>query len=145
MSSQHLVSDRPPGAIGTAPGPVEDRRAGAVRIAFGLLFLWASGVHVGIVSGDPAIYGPVADGSWVPGILSAWQDIFMAHPAFWGLMIALGEFAIGAALLTGGPLTPFGVAGAALFHVGLMTLGWGYWLWAVPALLILLILGRDRS
>lgn len=142
---QDVVTDRPLRSDEPASAPVEDRRAGAVRIGFGVLFLWASGVHVGIVSGDPGLYGSVADGAWIPGILSAWRDVFMAHPAFWGLMIALGELAIGAALLRGGPLVGVGVAGAVLFHVGLMTLGWGYWLWSIPALLILLLLGRDRS
>ena len=46
-----------------APAPQEDRLGGAVRIAFGVIFLWASGVHVGIVSGDPGLYHDVADGA----------------------------------------------------------------------------------
>lgn len=129
----------------TPPPPVaEDRRAGAVRIAFGVIFLWASGVHVGIVSGDPELYHDVADGAWMPGVLTAWREIFMAHPAFWGLLIGIGEFAIGAALLAGGRVADFGRAGAVAFHLGLMTLGWGYWMWSVPALLLLLGPGRRR-
>lgn len=116
----------------------EDRVAGAIRVAFGVLFLWSSGVHVGIVSADPELYRNVADGAWLPGISTAWQDIFMAHPTFWGLMIAWGELGIGAALLMGDRLTRYGLAGAVAFHVGLMTLGWGYWMWSVPVLVILL-------
>ena len=116
----------------------EDRVAGAIRIAFGVLFLWSSGVHVGIVASDPELYRDVADAAWLPGIATAWQDVFMAHPAFWGLMVALGEFVIATGLLTGGRAARYGLAGAAAFHVGLMTLGWGYWMWSVPVLAILL-------
>lgn len=132
----------------TAPAPVlpastdEDRLGGAIRICFGVIFLWASGVHVGIVSGDPGLYHDVADGAWMPGILTAWRDVFMAHPAFWGLVISVAEFAIGASLLYGGRTARYGLAGAVVFHFGLMTLGWGYWMWSVPALALLLGPGR---
>lgn len=127
----------------TEPSAVtKDRVGGAVRIGFGVLFLWASGVHVGIVSGDPGLYHDVADGAWMPGILSAWREIFMAHPGFWGLMVAIGEFVIGSLLLSEGRVARFGVAGAVVFHLGLMTLGWGYWMWSVPALVLLLGPGR---
>lgn len=123
----------------------EHRLAAAIRIAFGVIFLWSSGVHVGIVAADPELYRDVADAAWLPGIETAWQDIFMAHPAFWGQMVALGELAIGTALLTGGRPARFGLAGAAAFHVGLMTLGWGYWMWSVPVLAILLGPGRRTT
>jgi hypothetical protein len=119
--------------------------AAAIRIAFGVIFLWSSGVHVGIVASDPELYRDVADAAWLPGIDTAWQDIFMAHPTFWGLMIAVGELAIGSALLTGGRLARYGLAGAAAFHLGLMTLGWGYWMWSVPVLVILLGPGRRAA
>lgn len=123
----------------------EDRVAGAIRIAFGMLFLWSSGVHVGIVAADEELYRDVADAAWLPGIDTAWQDIFMAHPTLWGLMIAFGELAIAAALLTGGRLARYGLTGAAAFHLGLMTLGWGYWMWSVPVLAILLGPGRRTA
>lgn len=123
----------------------ETRVARAIRIATGAVFLWSSGVHVGIVAADSELYRNVADGAWLPGIRSAWADVFMAHPVFWGLMIALGELAIGAALLTGRRWTRYGLTGAAGFHVGLMTLGWGYWLWSLPVLAILLGPGRRRA
>jgi hypothetical protein len=123
----------------------ENHVARVIRIAAGAVFLWSSGVHVGIVAADSDLYRDVADGAWLPGIRTAWADIFMAHSVFWGLMIALGEFAIGAALLTSGRWTRYGLAGAAGFHVGLMTLGWGYWLWSLPVLAILLGPGRRRG
>jgi hypothetical protein len=133
----------------TGPNPAEhppvaeeDHLGGAVRLAFGVIFLWASGVHVGIVSGDPGLYRDFANGAWMPGVLTAWRDIFMAHPAFWGLVVAVGEFAIGAALLYGGRVGRYGLAGAITFHVALMTFGWGFWIWSVPALILLLGPGR---
>jgi hypothetical protein len=133
-------SDQAPRAEGqreSATPPEDDRLGGAVRIAFGVIFLWASGVHVGIVSGDPGLYHDFADGAWFPGVLTAWRDVFMAHPAFWGLLVSLGEFAIGAALLSGGRLAHYGLAGAVAFHLALMTFGWGFWIWSVPALVLL--------
>lgn len=123
----------------------ENRVSRIVRIATGVVFLWSSGVHVGIVAADSELYRDVADAAWLPGIRTAWSDVFMAHPVLWGLMIALGELAIGTALLTGGRWARYGLAGAAGFHVGLMTLGWGYWLWSLPVLAILLGPGRRRD
>ena len=112
----------------------------ALRTGFGLLFVWCSGVHVGIVSAHPQLYRHVADGAWFPGIRWAWQNVFMGSPAFWGLAVAVGELAIGALLLAGrrgGPAGRAGLSGAVGFHVGLMLLGWGFWMWAVPALALL--------
>ena len=132
----------PPTGVPPAPARRENGLGGAVRIAFGVIFLWASGVHVGIVSGDPGLYHDFADEAWMPGVVSAWRDIFMAHPAFWGLVVSVGEFAIGAALLQGGRIARYGLAGAVAFHVALMTFGFGFWIWAVPALVLLLGPGR---
>jgi hypothetical protein len=111
----------------------------ATRVGFGLLFLWASGVHVGIVSADPQLYSDVADTAWFPGIREAWREVFMAHPRAWGLAVAGGELVIAGLLLRGGQLRRLGVSAAAGFHVGLMLLGWGFWLWSVPALALLLV------
>jgi hypothetical protein len=132
-------------AVGRAPATSTPRTPGVVlRISLGLLFLWGSGVHVGIVSGDPELYRHVADGAWFPGVRAAWRDIFMAAPAFWGLAVAAGELAIATLLLTGGRRARLGIAGAAAFHVGLMLLGWGFWMWSVPVLALLARFGRDR-
>ena len=78
----------------------------------------------------------------MPGVLTAWRDIFMAHPAFWGLVVSFFELGIGAALLSGGRLARVGLVGAVAFHVALMTFGWGFWIWSVPSLLLLLGPGR---
>lgn len=110
----------------------------------GQLFLWSSGVHVGIVAADAQLYRDVADGAWFPGIATAWREVFMAHPAVWGLAVAAGEFVIALLLLAGGRFVRAGLLGAAGFHVGLMLLGWGFWMWSIPAL-TLLWLGRPPA
>jgi hypothetical protein len=89
--------------------PVRSRSSAALlRITLGLLFLWGSGVHVGIVSGDPELYRHVADGAWFPGVRTAWREVFMAAPALWGLAVAMGEFLIAVLLLSGGRRTRVG-------------------------------------
>lgn len=132
------AGDASPHRSGTPTPTSEDGFASAVRVVFGVIFLWASGVHVGIVSGDPELYHDVADQAWVPGVRTAWREVFMAHPGFWGLLIAVGEFGIGAAVLAGGRAGRYGVVGAVAFHLGLMALGWGFWIWSLPALVLLL-------
>ena len=125
--------------------PVRSRSSAALlRITLGLLFLWGSGVHVGIVSGDPELYRHVADGAWFPGVRTAWREVFMAAPALWGLAVAMGEFLIAVLLLSGGRRTRVGLAGAVAFHVGLMLLGWGFWMWSVPVLVLIARFGRNR-
>jgi hypothetical protein len=71
-------------------------------------------------------------------------DIVMAHPAIWGLLLAAGEAALGALLLVGGRAAKFGWIGVASFHLLLMLFGFGFWLWSVPALTIVIpLLARD--
>lgn len=102
----------------------------------GHLFLWTSGVHVGIVAADTEFYRAFADGA-LPVVREAWSAVFMASPVLWGLAVALGELLIGAATLRGGRWTQFGLFGAIGFHLCLMLFGWGFWLWSLPMLALL--------
>ena len=120
---------------------ITGRRRGASRALsarfVGLFFLWASGIHVGIVAADPAFYRHFADGSLLPGLTAVWDSVFMAHAAASGLVVAAGE-ALLAALLLGPPQWHrVGWAGTIAFHLALMCFGWGFWLWSVPALAVL--------
>jgi hypothetical protein len=128
----------------SAPSAPSASMRAVVRYGVGPLFLWSSGVHVGIVAADPQLYRDVADAAWFPGVRTAWQDVFMAHPSAWGLAVAGGELAIGVLVSCRGRSARLGVAAAIAFHIGLMTLGWGYWSWAVPALAVLW-LGRPPA
>jgi hypothetical protein len=104
----------------------------------GSFFLWTSGIHVGIVAADPGFYRRFADDALVPGLSSVWRTVFMAHPATGGLLLAAGEALLGLLLLarTVGRRR-LGWAGVIAFHIALMCFGWGFWIWCVPALLLL--------
>ena len=66
-----------------------------------------------------------------------WSVVFMAHPSVWGLVIAAGETMLGLFLITGGMWARIGWVAVIAFHLALLLLGWGYWLWSVPALAFL--------
>jgi len=117
------------------------RRAGRV---VGMFFLWTSGVHAGIVAADPQFYRPFADSSFLPFVRDGWREVVMALPVLWGLLLMAGEAALGGLLLLGGRAAKAGWAGVIGFHVLLMLFGFGFWLWSVPALAILVPLAvRD--
>ena len=109
----------------------------------GQLFLWTSGIHVGIVAADTEFYRTFANGA-LPVVREAWSGVFMASPVLWGLAVALGELLIGLATLRGGRWTQLGLFGAIGFHLCLMLFGWGFWLWSLPMLAVL-ILGVTRQ
>ena len=102
------------------------------------------GIHVGIVAADTETYRRFADGALFGFIRSAWADVFMAHPAVWGLLLAAGEITLGVMLLTGGALARWAWLAVAAFQVLLMLFGWGFWLWSLPALAVV-YLGARRD
>lgn len=110
----------------------------------GLVFLWTSGIHVGIVAAGPDLYRHFADTSFVPGVHQAWTQVVMADPVTWGLLLALGEATLGGLLLVGGRWARAGWVGVIAFHVLLMLFGFGFWMWSLPALTVLVPLAwRD--
>ena len=105
----------------------------------GWFFLWTSGIHVGIVAADPGLYRRFADGSLVPGLAEGWRSVFMAHAWAYGLVVAVGEAVLALLLLLGTrSCRRVGWVGAITFHVALMCFGWGFWLWSVPVLALLI-------
>lgn len=109
----------------------------------GWFFLWTSGIHVGIVAADPGLYTRFAEGALVPGLSSTWSATYMAHPAVAGLCVAAGEATLALLLLVGSMRwRRVGWIGTITFHVVLMGFGWGFWLWSVPALLLLVRAAR---
>lgn len=107
-----------------------------------MFFLWTSGIHVGIVAADPQFYRHFATSSFLPFVRHGWADIVMADPVVWGLLLAAGEAALGALLLVGGRAAKAGWVGVVAFHLLLMLFGFGFWLWSVPAVIILVQLLR---
>ncbi|WP_197060639.1 hypothetical protein [Arthrobacter sp. L77] len=133
-----ITKDRP-----SAPDHSEGRkRTGLARKIVGGFFLFTGGVHLGIVMADPQLYASFAQESFLPLIEKAWNEIFMAAPARWGLALAAGEATLGVLLLRGGQWAKAGWIGVIAFHVGLMLFGWGFWLWSVPALAVLIWAAR---
>ena len=107
------------------------------RSIVGGFFLTMGGVHIGLVSADTEIYRHFADGALIPGLSTLWQDVFMAHPAVWGLLLAAFEITCGTLLLMGGRTARIGWVAVLAFHVALMGFGWGFWAWSVPVLTVL--------
>lgn len=114
------------------------------RRTVGGFFLFTGGIHVGIVAADTELYRDFASAApaWVQ---EAWQEVFMAAPVTWGLLLAAAEVTLGLLLLSHGTAVRVGWAGVIAFHVGLLSFGWGIWLWSVPALVVLVLASRaDR-
>jgi hypothetical protein len=125
---------------GSRGGPIEltvaqPRRIGALVV--GGFFLCTAGVHVGIVMADPHFYASFGDAALVGFVRTGWSDVFMAHPAAWGLAVAAGEATLGALLLVGGRAARVGWVGVLTFTALLMLFGYGFWLWSLPALAVL--------
>lgn len=113
------------------------------RIAFAGIYLGGSLVHVvlGLFAADS--YEPFADGALLGAARDAWTDVFLAHPTAWALVLAAFEAMIGMLLLRRrGVLRTAGYGLAIAFHLALMAFGWGFWLWSVPALLVLALVVR---
>ncbi|WP_206604383.1 hypothetical protein [Arthrobacter pityocampae] len=115
---------------------------GLARKIVGGFFVFTGGVHLGIVMADPQLYANFAQESFIPLVERAWNQIFMAAPARWGLVVSLGEATLGVLLLRGGEWAKAGWIGVIAFHLGLMLFGWGFWLWSVPALVFLVWAAR---
>ena len=112
------------------------------RAVVGAFFLWTSGVHLGIVAADPRLYRHFADAGLFPFVRSGWDTIVMRDPVVWGLLLMVGEAALGALLLVGGRAAGWGWYGVIAFHLLLMLFGVGFWLWCLPALGVLFVLAR---
>jgi len=108
-----------------------------VRRVVGGFFLCSAGVHLGIVAADAQTYRGFADDALLALVRSGWSDVFMSAPELWGLAVFAGEALIGTLLLVGGRAARIGWVAAILFHLLLMLFGFGFWLWCVPALALL--------
>jgi hypothetical protein len=113
----------------------------------GWFFLWTSGIHVGIVAAGTDFYRHFADQALVPGLSAAWRSAYMSHATAGGLTVAAGEALLGLLLLSPAwARRRWGWAGTIAFHVALMCFGWGFWLWSLPALALLVPGARaDRT
>lgn len=115
---------------------------GTVAGYVGAFYLVMAGINIGCLVTDATVYETMADGGLFAAVRSGWRDIVMAAPELWIGLVAAGEIAIGLALLLPQPWPRAGYVAAIVFHLLLMLLGWGFWLWAVPALVVLALAAR---
>ncbi|MGJ0558344.1 hypothetical protein [Methylocystis sp.] len=108
----------------------------------GGFFLSMGGVHLGIATSDPSTYQHFADDALFAFVRDGWQDVFMAHPTFFGLLLMAAETTAGILLLLGGRFATVGWAAVAVFHVLLGLFSFGIWVWCVPALVLIGYLAR---
>jgi hypothetical protein len=102
-------------------------------ILWGFVALFGSGaaIHTFLALVTPDSYQPFADAALFDWTRDAWQQIFMAHPTIWALLLAAAELTIASLLVRARRI---GYVCVILFHLALMLFGWGFWLWSVPAL-----------
>ncbi|TDO58801.1 hypothetical protein EV651_10976 [Kribbella sp. VKM Ac-2571] len=103
----------------------------AIRWGFVALFGSGAGIHAVLAVTTPRSYDGFADAAFFNWTTDAWQNIFMAHPTLWALLLAGSELAIAVLLVRARRL---GYLAVIVFHLALMLFGWGFWLWCVPAL-----------
>jgi hypothetical protein len=103
----------------------------AIHHAFAAIFGLGAFVHAGFALGNPGAYRNFADGALFGWVYDGWQNIFMAEPRLWALLLGAGELLIAALLIFARRL---GYVAVIAFHLALMLFGWGFWLWCVPAL-----------
>jgi hypothetical protein len=103
----------------------------AIHWGFTALFGAGAAVHTCLALFAPASYDGFADAALFGWTSAAWQQTFMAHPTPWALILAATELTIAVLLVK----TPrIGYLAVIAFHLALMSFGWGFWLWCVPAL-----------
>jgi len=117
-------------------------RARTIRRFVGGFYLTMGGINAGIVFADPQRYQHFANGAYLDFVTQQWNELVMANPSFWGLLLAAGEILLGTLLLQGGPWARIGWVGVIAFHVLLMMFGPGIWLWCIPVLTVLVPAAR---
>jgi hypothetical protein len=134
-------------ALEHAHTPVADHRsgrAGAVRRFVGGFYLFTAGVNAGMALADPEVYREFASEAFFSFVTNAWQDVVMSHPVPWFAALAAGELVLGLLLLRGGLAARVGWAGVLAFQVLLMLFGFGFWMWSLPVLAVLVpVVWRD--
>jgi hypothetical protein len=138
-----VTTQTPPRPAATlAPPHRPGRMARVGRLAFGVMFTGGAAIHAAIVVTGTETYQHFADTAFLPFVKAGWLSVFMPHAALLGLLLAAFELAVGLLILAGGPETRLGLLAAIAFHLGLMLFGWGFWLWSIPMLAMLVALLR---
>ncbi|WP_143261729.1 hypothetical protein [Allokutzneria sp. NRRL B-24872] len=106
-------------------------------VVTGVVFALAFFTNLLVVLLAPESYVGFAEWAGAPGWVRAlWAATVGAHPGFWMPLVALYQFAVAVCALSESRRV-IGLAGAALFHCGLLVLG--MWPYALPVLACLLL------
>ncbi|MFB9907622.1 flavodoxin domain-containing protein [Allokutzneria oryzae] len=121
------------------PPPEPPRRpqwTDEVAAVTGVVFLLASFTNLCVILLAPRQYVTIAEWAGAPEwVREVWTATAGTYPWFWMTLVAVYQLVVGAFALSGSRRL-LGLAGAALFHVGLLALG--LWLYAAPVLVLLL-------
>ncbi|WP_270889314.1 hypothetical protein [Pedococcus sp. 5OH_020] len=118
------------------------RNRPGVSSAVGGFYLCMAGINAGLAIADAEIYRHFADGGLFGFVRAGWADVVMANPVLWAALLATGEGCIGVVLLAGGKPARWAWVAVLAFHALLLLFGWGFWLYAVPALAVFALLAR---
>lgn len=104
---------------------------------FGGMFLGSAIVNVvlGIVA--PGSYDSFADGSWWPFVRHAWHSVFVPNVGYFIALLVMFEATVGILILIR-RYRRIGIAAAIAFNAALILFGWGFCLWSVPVIALLL-------
>jgi hypothetical protein len=108
------------------------RAARIGRWAVALLFLGAGALVNAIFLATGDDYAEFADGAYLRFVSDTWRELVVPnHHLFISLLIAF-ETIVGLLVLAGGRRAELGFEAAIVFHVALLSFGWGFYLWSIP-------------
>lgn len=87
-------------------------------------------------------YGSFADASPLPIVRDTWRSVVAPHQVAWIMLLVLFEAAVGILVASGGRRTVTALIAMIGFHLGLLSFGWGFWVWSLPMLAALGLLLR---
>jgi len=119
----------------TSPRRRDARRS--LAYAFGGMFLAGAATHIMLVTTRPSLYDSFADGSWWPFIAHAWRSALVPHVHYLIPLLAVFEAATGLLILSR-TYRRIGIGAAIAFNAALILFGWGFCLWSVPVIVILM-------
>jgi hypothetical protein len=128
------ITQRP--AVRSSPPRRRDPNRWWAR-AFGGLFLAGTATHIILLTTRPSSYDSFADGSWWPFIGHAWRSVLVPNVHYLIPLLVLFEAAIGLLILSRA-YRRIGIGAAIAFNAALVLFGWGFCLWSVPVIALLL-------
>jgi hypothetical protein len=83
-----------------------------------------------LVRGDD--YARFADGAYLLFVRHTWHTLVVPNHHLWISMLIAFELAVGVLALGGGRRIQLAYVAVIVFHVALLSFGWGFYLWSLP-------------